>query len=461
MFTAGMYFPSWVLIAGLFRFSGKNAFGAANARLSLSRQPVVDNKSFQWSRVLNETANDTTIFPTHPPTSLSGNEFPTTTPKTNDPSGSTNVDLITDSPSQQPSDAPSTAAPTGKPTIKPTESPSKFPVTLEPSSKPSEKPPTIEPTGQPIIEPTKTPATAPPTNKPTEKPSKPPTTIPTISPTHMPSPVPTQKPSQKTTNKPSRPPTGTPTKFPTLKPSASPISAPSKSPSHRPTRKPSKKPTIEPSHPPTAFPTTLPSFRPSHLPTDRPSRKVGFLNAAFSKRTNKKPKCAGTISRKKRYFVVEMIIIHELAFHHVVFNIFQQTRRPTLAPSTLLPTNKPSSAKPTKHPSSAPTIKVKYLRKCDDIIPFEAIATPYSYANNFSVKEAIKKTLTFAVKTPYHGQSINRAHRNTDIFSHAMAKQIAQHRAYSCYTDTDKRFDKSASVILPKQILTGANSHAF
>lgn len=165
IFTTRMPIAALVLAAGLLVASGKTAFGAANPRSSLHRRVASSKNGFQWSRKLNETADDRTMSPAQSPTSVNGYSVPTTSSMTNDPSASIAVVSITESPSQ----VPSTAAPSGDPTVKvrikfkmllvrlsheyevtivfsstrfdvkPTESPSAFRVTVEPSSKPRDK----------------------------------------------------------------------------------------------------------------------------------------------------------------------------------------------------------------------------------------------------------------------------------------------------------------------------------
>eukprot|EP01031_Cornospumella_fuschlensis_P024844 gene24844-30020_t len=173
--------------------------------------------------------------------------------------------LADETPSATPSAPPSaTATPTEQPTIPPTAS-------MSPSVTPSSVVPTVSPSVFPSVTPSVNPSVTP-SNIPTIVPSQTPTVTPTVLPTFSIAPTcsPSVTPSVAPSMTPSTP-TVTPTVLPTLSiaPTCSPSVTPSVAPSMTPSVTPSNIPTIVPSQTPTVTPTVLPTL--SIAPTCSPS----------------------------------------------------------------------------------------------------------------------------------------------------------------------------------------------
>ncbi len=119
-----------------------------------------------------------------------------------------------------------------------------------------------------------------PTDLPSVMPSRSPTPFPTETPTKSPTPIPTERPTTSPTARPTETPTKSPTARPTATPTRSPSTVPSVSPSSLPSTSPSLQPSGSPSLSPlepSSLPSSEPSLEPSRLPSFEPSLEPSSL----------------------------------------------------------------------------------------------------------------------------------------------------------------------------------------
>ena len=144
-----------------------------------------------------------------------------------------------------------------------------------PSYEPSENP-SFEPSFMPSYEPSLTP-TYEPSVSPSFGPSLSPTFVPSVTPSFKPSMTPTYEPSLTPSFEPSITPSIDPSFTPSVEPSVAPTYWPTETPSFLPSKTPTfgptQKPRFEPSNNPTIIPTT-PTYLPSIVPSFQPSIKL-------------------------------------------------------------------------------------------------------------------------------------------------------------------------------------------
>ena len=116
-----------------------------------------------------------------------------------------------------------------------------------------------------------------PTPWPTQIPTYMPSQIPTFEPTNIPTQVPTQVPTFEPTHIPTQVPTQVPTSVPTAIPTPVPTQIPTLKPTHIPTQVPTQVPTSVPTAIPTPVPTNVPTPVPTLNPTFEPDGERGYL----------------------------------------------------------------------------------------------------------------------------------------------------------------------------------------